>query len=78
MHQFLILCSTLQGKCDGTLLYGFNPLVGVSEEEPTCLPGHVIQTALLPVTDQDHTRVLLMLLDNQQVSEIVNTPHAVI
>ncbi|XP_065890097.1 ER membrane protein complex subunit 1-like [Dysidea avara] len=71
-----ILLAQSKGGCDGTLLYGFNPLVGVSGEEPTCLPGHVIQTALLPVTDQDHTRVLLMLLDNKQVLVYPSSSHA--
>ena len=49
-------------------MYAFNPLVGVAEVEPICLPGHVIQTALLPVTDQEHSRILIMLMNDQKVN----------
>lgn len=58
----------MQGGCDGTVMYSFNPLVGVAGVEPTCLPGYVIQAALLPETNQEHSRILLMLMDNQQVN----------
>ena len=36
--------------------------------DPICLPGHVIQTALLPVTDQEHSRILIMLMNDQKVN----------
>ena len=42
--------------------------MGVAGVKPTCLPGHVIQTALLPVTNQEHSRILIMLMDDQQVT----------
>ena len=54
-------------------MYSFNPLVGVAGVEPICLPGHVIQTALLPATNQEHSRILIMLMDNQQVNSILTT-----
>ena len=52
-------------------MYSFNPLVGVAGVEPVCLPGHVIQAALLPATNQDHSRILIMLMDDLQVNSIL-------
>ena len=49
-------------------MYSFNSLVGVAGVEPICLPGHVIQTALLPVTYQEHSRILIILMNDQKVN----------
>lgn len=53
------------GSCNGSTLVKLNPITGeVVEERPSCLPYHVAQAVLLPITDSTHQRVLLLLSDD--------------
>ena len=52
-------------ECDGSLLLPFNPLTG--ESFPSlCLPP-LLQAVLLPTTDAQHSKILLMLSNHLEV-----------
>ena len=55
---------TSPNVCNSSIVAYLNPLTGGLEGKPVCLPYHVSQTTLIPLTDSTHQRVLLVLDDS--------------
>ena len=57
----VVVLGAAPASCNGSMAVYLDPLTGQLEGDHSCLPYHVAQALLLPLTDSSHQRLLLVL-----------------